>query len=382
MSILTAKVAGVPRVVGCAPPYGGDGIYPEVLLVDAPGRRRRDLGGRRRAGARHARLRRRGAGAGRPDRRARQHVRGRGQAAALRHGRHRPAGRPDRDPRSSPTRRPTPCVVAADLLGQAEHGPTSPAVLVSTSRALGHRRARRGRPPAAAAAVRRGHPHVVGRDSARSSSSATATRPSRLADRYAPEHLEVQTADPDWYGDRLRNYGTLCLGEEATIAFSDKAIGTNHTLPTGRGRPLHRRPLGRQVPQDGDLPALHARGRPRHRAARGAAQRRRALARPRRGRPACARTSTGADPRVAASARPACAALGGDGPLRAGTRPSRRRYVAAPGCLLDRHLVAPSEVPSKAPPADDIPPPLQFDRSRCGMTGQGRHRLTLTLHFG
>jgi sulfopropanediol 3-dehydrogenase len=55
-----------------------------------------------------------------------------------------------------------------------------------------------------------------------------------VADEYAPEHLEVQTADPEWYLDHLRNYGTLCVGEEATIAFSDKAIGTNHTLPTGR----------------------------------------------------------------------------------------------------------------------------------------------------
>jgi sulfopropanediol 3-dehydrogenase len=55
-----------------------------------------------------------------------------------------------------------------------------------------------------------------------------------VADAYAPEHLEVQTADPEWFQRRLRNYGTLCLGEEATIAFSDKAIGTNHTLPTGR----------------------------------------------------------------------------------------------------------------------------------------------------
>ena len=55
-----------------------------------------------------------------------------------------------------------------------------------------------------------------------------------LADEYAPEHLEVQTNDADWYLGRLHNYGTLCLGEEATIAFSDKAIGTNHTLPTGR----------------------------------------------------------------------------------------------------------------------------------------------------
>jgi sulfopropanediol 3-dehydrogenase len=55
-----------------------------------------------------------------------------------------------------------------------------------------------------------------------------------VADDYAPEHLEVQASDPEWYLDHLRNYGTLCLGEEATITFSDKAIGTNHTLPTGR----------------------------------------------------------------------------------------------------------------------------------------------------
>ena len=55
-----------------------------------------------------------------------------------------------------------------------------------------------------------------------------------LADEYAPEHLEVQTADDGYFLDNLSNYGTLCLGEEATIVFSDKAIGTNHTLPTGR----------------------------------------------------------------------------------------------------------------------------------------------------
>jgi sulfopropanediol 3-dehydrogenase len=55
-----------------------------------------------------------------------------------------------------------------------------------------------------------------------------------LSDRFAPEHLEVHAADADWYADRLGNYGTLCVGEDATITFSDKAIGTNHTLPTGR----------------------------------------------------------------------------------------------------------------------------------------------------
>jgi sulfopropanediol 3-dehydrogenase len=50
----------------------------------------------------------------------------------------------------------------------------------------------------------------------------------------APEHLEVIVADPGWFHERLRNYGSLFLGEQATVAYSDKAIGTNHTLPTGR----------------------------------------------------------------------------------------------------------------------------------------------------
>src|SRR4051794_7583228 len=55
-----------------------------------------------------------------------------------------------------------------------------------------------------------------------------------LADEWAPEHLEVQTGDDDWYLGRLRNYGSLFVGESATVAYSDKAIGTNHVLPTGR----------------------------------------------------------------------------------------------------------------------------------------------------
>jgi sulfopropanediol 3-dehydrogenase len=55
-----------------------------------------------------------------------------------------------------------------------------------------------------------------------------------LADEWAPEHLEVQTRDDDWYLGRLRNYGSLFVGESATVAYSDKAIGTNHVLPTGR----------------------------------------------------------------------------------------------------------------------------------------------------
>jgi sulfopropanediol 3-dehydrogenase len=53
-----------------------------------------------------------------------------------------------------------------------------------------------------------------------------------VADRYAPEHLEVQADDPDWWLQRLANYGSLFLGEETTVAFGDKCSGTNHILPT------------------------------------------------------------------------------------------------------------------------------------------------------
>ncbi len=56
----------------------------------------------------------------------------------------------------------------------------------------------------------------------------------RVADQYAPEHLEVQTRDPAWFLARLTNYGSLFLGSHATVAYGDKGIGTNHVLPTGR----------------------------------------------------------------------------------------------------------------------------------------------------
>src|SRR5690606_36949661 len=55
-----------------------------------------------------------------------------------------------------------------------------------------------------------------------------------VADEYAPEHLEVLTARDDYYLANLRNYGSLFVGEESTVAYGDKGVGTNHTLPTGR----------------------------------------------------------------------------------------------------------------------------------------------------
>ncbi|MBB4660921.1 histidinol dehydrogenase [Conexibacter arvalis] len=124
-----------------------------------------------------------------------------------------------------------PEIVAADLLGQAEHGPTSPAVLISTSERVARAtlaeidRQLETLPTAdvAGPAWRDfGAVHVVGGDE-----EAAA-----LADDYAYEHVEILTADPRWYLERLRNYGALFLGEGTTVAYGDKAIGTNHVLPT------------------------------------------------------------------------------------------------------------------------------------------------------
>jgi sulfopropanediol 3-dehydrogenase len=133
-----------------------------------------------------------------------------------------------------------PELVAADLLAQAEHGPTSPAVLITTSEDLGR---------AVIAEVERqleelDHlewagapggetPRAAWRDHGVVMVARDREHAATLSDEVATEHLEVHTADDAWYLARLRNYGSLFLGSRATIAFSDKAIGTNHTLPTG-----------------------------------------------------------------------------------------------------------------------------------------------------
>ncbi|HST42966.1 MAG TPA: histidinol dehydrogenase [Conexibacter sp.] len=124
-----------------------------------------------------------------------------------------------------------PEIVAADLLGQAEHGPTSPAVLISTSERVANEtlaeieRQLATLPTADVAGPAwrdHGAVHVV----------ATPEEAAALADDYAYEHVEVLTAEPRWFLDRLRNYGALFLGEGTTVAYGDKAIGTNHVLPT------------------------------------------------------------------------------------------------------------------------------------------------------
>jgi sulfopropanediol 3-dehydrogenase len=126
-----------------------------------------------------------------------------------------------------------PALVATDLLGQAEHGPDSPAWLVTTSRALAEAAMKEVERQLVDLPTRktaepawRDHGEVVVVDS---DEEAVA-----VSDAYAPEHLEVMTARNDWYLSKLRNYGSLFLGEESTVAYGDKGVGTNHTLPTSR----------------------------------------------------------------------------------------------------------------------------------------------------
>ncbi len=128
-----------------------------------------------------------------------------------------------------------PEIVAADLLGQAEHGPNSPAALVTTSEEHGR---------AVMAAVERqlaglATEPIAGpawRDYGTVTVAADRETAVALMDDLAPEHLEIITTEDDWYHDRLRNYGSIFLGPWSTVAYSDKGMaGTNHVLPTAGG---------------------------------------------------------------------------------------------------------------------------------------------------
>ena len=122
-------------------------------------------------------------------------------------------------------------ICATDLLGQAEHGPTSPAVLLTTSRSLAESiEAEIGRqletlPTADLAGVAwRDYGEVILAD--------TDEEMVQVADEIASEHVEILTRDPNYFLANLSNYGALFLGAETNVAYGDKVIGTNHTLPT------------------------------------------------------------------------------------------------------------------------------------------------------
>jgi sulfopropanediol 3-dehydrogenase len=232
MSILTARVAGVERVIACAPPQSGRGIHPPTLYAmhTAGAHEIYCVGGVQALAA---------MAFGTETIRPIDFLVGPGNAYVA-EAKRQLFGQVGVDLIAGPTEvlviadaSADPLVVATDLLGQAEHDPNSMAVLITTSRELGEQtiaeveRQLVGLPTRAVAeACWRERGEVV--------LAADDEVAAALADEYAPEHLQVQTARNGWYLERLRNYGSLFLGAETTVAFGDKAVGTNHILPTGR----------------------------------------------------------------------------------------------------------------------------------------------------
>jgi sulfopropanediol 3-dehydrogenase len=232
MTVLVPKVAEVPRVAAVAPPREGRGVHPAMLhaMATSGADQILCLGGVQALAA---------VTFGIDDVEPVDMIVGAGNAYVA-EAKRQLFGRVGIDLLAGPTEilviadeHADPQLVAADLLGQAEHGPTSPAILITTSRALGEAVIDQVERllvdwPTATVAGQAWHEHgsvAVAADDA----EAIA-----LADHYAPEHLEVQVADDklDFYLQSLRNYGSLFLGAEATVVYGDKAVGTNHVLPT------------------------------------------------------------------------------------------------------------------------------------------------------
>lgn len=128
-----------------------------------------------------------------------------------------------------------PELVAMDLMGQAEHGYNSPVWLVTDHAPLAE--AVMERVPQlikTLPTLNRDNAEAAWRDYAEVILCDTREDMAAVSDDYAPEHLQVQAADLDWWLERLTAYGSLFLGEETTVAFGDKASGPNHVLPTNK----------------------------------------------------------------------------------------------------------------------------------------------------
>lgn len=234
MTVLVPKVAGVRRVVACAPPWQGKGIHAPMLhaMSTSGADEIVCLGGVQALAA---------MAFGLDDVAPVDMIVGAGNAYVA-EAKRQLYGQVGIDLLAGPTEilviadgTADPELVAADLLGQAEHGPTSPAVLVSTSRESAAAvieavdRLLETWPTAeVAGAAWRDHGSVI--------VAGSRQEAIEVADEFAPEHLEVQVDDDDldFYLSGLRNYGSLFLGREATVTYGDKAVGTNHVLPTAR----------------------------------------------------------------------------------------------------------------------------------------------------
>lgn len=230
MTVATAKVAGVPRVIAAAPPRDERGMHRPQLwaMVECGADEIFCVGGVQALA---------GMAFGLEDSDPVDMIVGPGNAYVA-EAKRQLFGRVGIDLLAGPTEimiiadeTADPSIVACDLLGQAEHGPTSPAILATTDEALGLATIKEvewwlERWPTAAVAG------AAWRDFGTIILCEDDEEMRRVADEIAPEHLEIQTREPEWFVDRLSNYGSLFIGTHATVAYSDKAIGTNHTLPT------------------------------------------------------------------------------------------------------------------------------------------------------
>lgn len=232
MTITTAKVAGVRQIIACSPPQPGTGIPPILLFtMDLCGAHHiLNMGGVQAVAAMANGL----FGLQPADilvGPGNQYVAEAKRALFGRVGIDMVAGPTDSMILADETADAK--LVAWDLVGQAEHGYNSPVWLVTTDQALARQVVQEvptliDQLPE----LNANNARAAWRDFAEVIVCTQREEMAQVADRYAPEHLQVQAAEPDWWLRRLRAYGSLFLGEETTVAFGDKAAGPNHVLPT------------------------------------------------------------------------------------------------------------------------------------------------------
>ena len=230
MSVITAKVAGVRRVVTCAPPFNGK---PAPAIVAAQQMAGADeiwcLGGIQAVGA---------MGLGTASMAPVDMLIGPGNAFVA-EAKRQLFGRVGIDLFAGPTETLVIAdevgadaeLCATDLLGQAEHGPDSPAILLTTSRALGAAtllQIERLLQILPTAPVARRAWDSFGEVIVATSDAEMVS----IANEIASEHVQVMTRDPDFFLKHMSNYGALFLGARTNVSYGDKVIGTNHTLPT------------------------------------------------------------------------------------------------------------------------------------------------------
>ncbi len=232
MTVTTAKVAGCANIIACSPPRPGEGLPPAIVYAAhlAGADRILAMGGVQGIAAMTFGL------FGLPPA---NFLAGPGNQFVA-EAKRMLFGRVGIDMIAGPTdslvlanASADPQIVAADLVGQAEHGYNSPVWLVTDSEPLA--RDVMQRVPGLIADLpdaNRDNAAAAWRDYAEVIVCADREEMAATSDAYAPEHLTVQAGDLDWWLQRLTCYGSLFLGEETTVAFGDKAAGPNHVLPT------------------------------------------------------------------------------------------------------------------------------------------------------